>query len=109
MAEIKAFAKQDSQTGKWGYGYSYEIDSKAIGGAGQSEYVYDTQEEAEVAIANLGEELNVQIAKQLEEASKKSFIRIILFTLVLVAAAYFSYKMVYPMGIEFGSALSFKG
>lgn len=102
MAKIEAFAKQDPQTGKWGYAYSYKVEGKSIGGAGQSEYIYDTQGEAETAIANLGQELNVQIAKQLEEASKNSIMRIALFVLALVAAAYFSYKMVYPMGIEFG-------
>lgn len=64
MATIEAFAKQDPQTGKWGYGYSYKVDGKAIGGAGQSEYIYDTQEEAEAAILALKPELDKKIHDQ---------------------------------------------
>lgn len=63
MANIEAYAKQDPQTGKWGYGYSYKVEGKAIGGAGQSEYIYDTQDEAEAAINLRRTAMNVDEAK----------------------------------------------
>ena len=102
MANFEAVTKQDSQTGKWGYAYSYKVERKNIGGAGRSEYTYDSQDKAEDAIVDLKQELNAQIAKQIKASSKALIVKFVFFALAVIIMGYFSYRMVYPTGVEFG-------